>query len=80
MVRESRGLEHPARADVSRLDGGEVVRRQFAVTVGEQAARLAQARPIERIAHAAGVGEVRLADAVRQVFLERLARAPGVKW
>ena len=70
MVLDGWGLEHPARADVGHLDGGQVLRGEFAVAVGEQAARLAQARAIERITHAPGIGEVRLADAVRQVFFE----------
>src|SRR5277367_995684 len=46
------GLEYPARANVGGGDGGQVLGRELAVAVGKQPARLAQARAIERVAHA----------------------------
>ena len=63
---------------LARMSGDSIVLRSSTVSSGrvrEQPARLAQPRAVERVAHAAGVGELRLLDAVREVFLERLARA-----
>ena len=68
-------LEHAAGTDVGFGDGRQVLGRELAVLVGKQPARLAQPRAIERIAHAARVGEMRLLDPIADVFLERLARA-----
>jgi hypothetical protein len=53
-------LEHPAGEDVLRHQRGEVGLGEHAVAVGKQARGLAQARSVERVAHAARVGEVRL--------------------
>ena len=47
----------------------------MALAVGKQAAGLAQSCPVERVAHAAGVGKVRLLQAQLQIALERLGRA-----
>ena len=51
-------LEYPADHDVLRLDGHQLLARQCAA-LGIQAVGLAQARAIERIADAPGVGKLR---------------------
>jgi len=53
----------------------QVFGREAPILVGKQAARLAQPRTVERVAHTARVGEVRLADASGQVLFKGLARA-----
>src|SRR5512133_2945677 len=62
--------EYAAGQDVLRLDGLQVARRQLALPVREQAAGLAQAGAVQRVAHAAGVGEMGLPDAPVQVLLQ----------
>ena len=79
MVLDGRGLEHPAGADVRRRDRRQVLRREDAVALGEQPARLAQPRAVERVAHAARVGEMRLADARAQVLARRPRAPPASK-
>src|SRR5258708_38191678 len=69
------GLEHAAGANVGTGDGRQLFSREAPILVGKQSARLAQSGTVERVAHAACVGEVRLADASGQILLERRARA-----
>ena len=61
------------------MSGVSIVLRSSTVSslsgFGEQPARLPQPRTVERVAHAAGVGELRLPDAVRDVVLENVACA-----
>src|SRR5262245_9386327 len=52
--------EHAARADVFGKQEAQVVFRQLAVTVGKQPAGLAKPCAVQCIAHAAGIGKVRL--------------------
>src|SRR5258705_12737779 len=68
-------MKRPAGANVGSGDRRQVFGREAPILVGKQAARLAQARTVERVAHAARVGEVRLADASGQVLFKGLARA-----
>src|SRR5512140_189730 len=72
--------KHAAGANVL---GGEqrqllLGRRRVVRGVGEQAIGLAQARAVERVADRAGVGEVRLLHAQRDVLAQRL-QAVGVE-
>src|SRR5690242_15904218 len=53
--------EDGAAQDVLRLDRDQFLRRRPGVAF-EQARRLAQPRPVDRVAHAARVGEPRLGD------------------
>src|SRR6266566_5360224 len=63
-------LEHAARADVRRVDAGEIVAGD-GPPVSDEAVRLAQLDAVERVAHAARVGEVRLAHPQHQILAER---------
>src|SRR5512139_2081335 len=71
----NRRLEHPAGQDVGRHDGGQVGLGQHAVAVGKQSRGGAQAGAVQRVAHAARVGEVRLPSAALDVLREGPARA-----
>src|SRR5215470_12899874 len=71
------GPEHAARANVVGLDGRQFLGGEHPLRIGKQAARLAQPGAVERVTHAAGVGEVRLADAMCQILLERRMRLCG---
>src|SRR4051794_6139894 len=58
--------EHAALKDVVRRDGHQVVARDHAA-LAEEAVRLAQARPVDRVADAAPVGEAWTGDAPLEV-------------
>src|SRR2546427_821301 len=63
-------VEDAARADVRRVDAGEIVARD-GPALRDQAVRLAQLDAVERVAHAARVGEMRLAHPQHQILAER---------
>jgi len=65
--------EHPAGPHVGRADLHQVVPRDHSPG-GDQAPRLAQPQPVDRVADAARVGEPGLAHPQRHVLGERLAR------
>jgi len=70
-----RRSETPGWRECRKRRSSSGLRREAPILVGKQAARLAQPRTVERVAHTARVGEVRLADASGQVLFKGLARA-----
>src|SRR5215475_5962651 len=63
--------EHGAAEDVTRLDRRQLLPRRLASAV-EQTGRLAQPRAVDRVAHAAGVGEARASFAALEVRDQRV--------
>jgi hypothetical protein len=60
--------EHPALANVVRLDGHERIAIELPPPCRKEARRLPQPRPIERVAHGPRIGEVRLRSPQRYVL------------
>jgi hypothetical protein len=62
-----RGRRRPARSNVGFVDRSQIV-RGHGPAAGEEARRLPQARPVDRVADAARIGELRLFHAQIDVF------------
>src|ERR1700757_1806251 len=62
-------LEHAAGANVARFNRGQFFGGERPLPLGKQPARLAQPCTVERVTHAASIGEVRLTDAMLQILL-----------